>query len=468
MDDAPGVLSSDAEVRRTAGAGLDIALARHLRIRLRDGDVVLERPGRPPRRVCSVADASRALWLPPATTAELLLSRRERAAHRVGSGTATRVAREHGGDALAGLVRADGPGTAGSGAVVLLRGEDPVLCWLVDDMTPGGGDADERLRTSGSAALVRALGLVIEPVTGDPGLTAGHLRDVQVPRTAVSPAASALAPAALLLSGVLAFFAWPLPGLDGRTWFAAAALLVGLPPALLLARDRSRLLGLVRRPPAPAGRHVVRPVRALAEHTGDTGDTAQLQLGPRDVVVVTGRGEEVWLKGPELGGVTTAVGSDKDLQLRDRDGRQLLALTTRDLAPDDAAWRDLAERFGSNGVEASWHPVPLATAQQPWRLSGEVDPFAVSARLDGDGGLVTGSLATLAPLVTVVASLGVLEDSRPAGLLVLLLALAWSTLRAWSVLSLRRWTRSRAGTPAHHDITAPAAGPPTTGPEGDR
>ena len=462
MDDAPDVLSSDAEVRRTAGAGLDIALARHLRIRVSDAEVVLERPGRPPQHVCSVTDVSRALWLSPAVTAELLMARRERAAHRLGSGTTTRVARRRGGDTVAGLVQDDGPGVAGSGAVVLLRGTDPVLCWLVDDMTPGGGDADERLRTSGSAALVRALGLVVEPATDDPGLTARDLRSVQVPRTAVTPAASTVAPAALLLSGVLAFFAWPLPGLDGRTWFAAAALLLGLPPALLLARDRSRLLGLVRRAPAPDGRHVVRPPRAPA------GDTAQLQLGTHDVVVVTGRGEEVWLKGPALGGVASAVGSDKDLQLVGRDGRQLLALTTRDLAPDDATWRDVAERCRSVGVEASWHPVPLATPQQPWRLSGDVDPFAVSARLDGDGGLVTGSLATLAPLVAVVAGLGVLEESRPTGLAVLVLALAWTALRGWSVLSLRRWTRSRAATPAHHDTAAPTAGPPTTGTGGDR
>lgn len=460
MDDAPGVLSAEAEVRRTAGAGLDITLARHLRVRLRDGDVVLDGPGAS-RRVCSVADVSRALWLPPAATAELLTGRRERAAHRLGASTTARVARGRESGEVAGLMATDGPALAGNGAVVLLRGEEPVLCWLIDDMTPGGGDVDERLRTSGSADFVRALGLVIEPVADDPQLTARDLRRVQVPRTAAAPVTSHLALAALLTSGVLAFFAWPLPGLEARTWFAVAALLAGLPPAFLLARDRSRLLRLVRRAPEPAGRSIVRPPGAL------TDDTAQVQLGPRDVVVVTGRGEEAWLRGPEGGGVTTAVGSEKDLQLIGRDGRQLLALTTSDLAPDDETWRAFAGKCEAVGIEATWHPVPLATAQPPWRLTGEVDPFAVSARLDGDGGLVTGTLATLVPLVVVVAGLGVLEDNRPAGLVVLVVALAWTALRLRSVLSLRRWTRSRARTSVHHDAGAPA-GQPIPGTEGDR
>ena len=216
----------------------------------------------------------------------------------------------------------------------------------------------------------------------------------------------------------------------------------------------------MRQAPDPAGRAVVRPPGAAPD------DTAQVQLGPRDVVVVTGRGEEAWLRGPERGGVTTAVGSEKDLQLIGEDGHPLLALSTRDLAPDDDSWRAFVQRCATVGIEASWHPVPLATPQQPWRLSGEVDPFSVSARLDGDGGLVTGSLATLAPLVAVVAGLGVLEDSRPVGLVVLVLALAWTALRITSVLSLRRWTRSR--TPAHHDAGAPAPGRPITGTEGDR
>jgi hypothetical protein len=424
------------EVRIGYGPGLLIPHARHLRLRAEaDGVVRLTRPGRPPEVLATPGQIVRAVWLSPRQATGLLPfgERILAPTQRVQIWWWRRRAPDPGPAADGGV-----PWRAAYGAVILFGQAGPVAAWFVGDVTPWAGDAAERRETSGSVALVRALGLVLERAEPGERIDARAARRVRLDSRHLPTVA-----AAGLSVGLIASFALALATLGHAGTITGAAvglssLLLGLPAIAVRARLRARLLGLVTHPPEPDGRAVFRP----AYVTG-ADDPCQIQFGSHDVVVVNGAGIEHWIPGPELGGVTTCLVSEEDVHLQDRANRVLHVLSAPDLVTGEDDRRGLAQACRVAGIAVEHTPLPLATRNLPTRLRHR-DELGFPASSDQYGNIVNHLVPVLSWLaVALHLPLAALAASRVpvVGVPYLVGALAWAGSTAWTDLSLRAWKR---------------------------
>jgi hypothetical protein len=423
VDSAGGLVTVRApEVRFVRGHGLEIAAARELRIAVGDdGSLEVRRP-RGVMTSLPVADVTGAVWLDPDRTAQLL-----RRGPVSAAGLVRRLNRP-----LHALTGGAAPFTTG-GAVVLVGRDGPLLSWVVDETVPWAGDAEERRTTSGAQALVRALGLVLEPADDRaPDLLA--VRRARVAPTSVTTRDRAVALVSVVVAGILATIA--LRGLEEptatSTIAAAAAVLALVPAVALLARGRRAFLALATTPPPPDGRVVHRPRPSAG---------AEVQLGPADVVVVDGAAGESWLPGPRKGGVSKALLGPDGVHLHDDRDHLLHAMATADLIPDDSAAEAFGTACAAAGIELVEHrSLPLAAATEPVRLRHTEVPWLLSGWRVGDLGLVASTLlwlvlAVLAPGIAAALGHGALGWVALAGYAGCLATVVW----CW--LALRRWRR---------------------------
>lgn len=437
------MVAMTAEMRVPHGRGLGIPDARDFRLRLEDERLVLHRPGAAPQVLTSVPSVTAMVWLDPDETRRLLapLGRRMLAgvARRVGGRGMRRELEKVDAADLAAAVP-DDPESM-SGAVVLLEGDRPVLALELAAFSVGAAEPAAAREQSGAVRLARALGLVLERAE------AGTLDRAAVRNVLVAPWRPAgwwrLTSVLLCLAAaVVGFAAWPLPGMLDERWQGALTALAGvllLPPVLAIAAGRRRFLALTRSVPDAEDREVL-PV------PDEEGSYGQLQLGPRDVVVVDPAGVEHWLPGPEAGGITSCELTDEVLLCSDAaDNLVGPPLRTADVAPDAAAVDRLRlglERAGIAFTDASGlptlrgHGLPYALRYDDnWR-----HPVSERSWETGSLTLLTDYLALVAVLVAIPAVVAT-ASREPWGWAAVLPWVACAVLRTWSGLALRRWRR---------------------------
>lgn len=403
----PGVV-----MRYASGRGLGIADARELRLCAEDGELRVRRPGAPERVVTTVASARKAVWLDPRQTRRIL-----GAWHR----------------------RWDLPAFGGS--IVVSDAHGPVLAFFVDEFLPWDGSVEERRQRSGAVDLVRALGLVLEGV-----------RDADLPPKRETRRALAesqpghqrlglLALAATLVAGLLAFFTWPLHGEPLGVAAGFASLALAAPVAVLLVRCRRTFDRLVSEPPDPGDRVVYRPPVSAIGRTH-----SHLQLGRREVVVVSAGGFERWVAGPDEGGVSASVRTEGgDLALVDHDGVPVLVLRAGHVAADEESWARFGEACAQVGIVTGDDPIAGSIGvSRPLDLRfDEREPgLRMSEWERGRIGMVVDVLFPLAGAMLLLgAALFQVEDESSWSIPLALGALAWLGVRAWAGLSYRRWRR---------------------------
>ncbi|MET1038028.1 MAG: hypothetical protein ABW075_07120 [Aeromicrobium sp.] len=409
------------EVRVVHGFGLDIEAARTTRVRVDDqGDLVVARPGGAARVVASAADVRQVVWLDGPETARIFGSPLTRLFLRV--------------NRRAAAVSADGvPIWLASGSCVVLTDRGPVVSWLVDETAPGTGDASTRRQQSGSVALARGLGLTLEASPPGTAVDRRAVRRSAVRWTGARPWIGAASSVALLASLVLAALSWG--GFDGDDVAVQAvlALVLVLPVAIATLVLRRRAMRLMTTPPDPADRGVHRPA-PLADH-----DLAHLQLGPHDVVVVSGDGTETWLPGPAVvGGVARIQVVHDQLRMLDaRDGLVDLVPTDR-FAPDGPSCDALVAAASRAGITVDVLDPPPGVVASP-RVSAVV----------ASGGWHTGDISPLQVWLLGAAGLFVVVAGFATGQQHALLGPVVSAGGAvvvgnwvWGRWSLRRWIRS--------------------------
>lgn len=408
------------EVRIVHGFGLGIEAARSARIRATDtGELVVSRPHRP-EQVVSPGELTQVVWLDGRETAAIF------------SGVLTRV--------LLRLNRrlvplaVDGvPIGLASGACVVLAGDRPVVSWLVDETAPGAGDASTKRQQSGSVALARGLGLVLESWPAGAAIDRRAVRRVGVRQDGTPWWYRAAEPWAILAALVLAATSWG--GFDGDDVAARAvvALVFALPVSWVSIVQRRRALDLLSTPPDPGGRGVHRPAATAA------GDDVQIQLGSRDVVVVAGDGSESWLPGPDVvGGVSTIMVLHDQLRVLNSRDELVVLLPTSRFAPDEASCRGLAEQAGPAGIRVEMLEPPPGPAVPP-----QVSPALGSGAWEnGDVSPLQVWLMWAVGLFLVVAGFAVRQQHELLGAVVAVGGVVVLGTWLWSQWSLRRWKRS--------------------------
>lgn len=430
------------EMRVVRGWGTGIQHARHTRIWV-DGEGVLRsvRPGEQPQVITSAATATRAIWLTPTDTRALLGSAPGRLLGRAGRGLSRRLLRRRMGAAV-------DPSREGadvfhaasySGALVVMEGDTPVLVAPLQEFVPWAGEHAERRETSGATAVVRALGLVLEARTDDDVLAPRALRAVAF---SLDPRRAVVSSAALLLSltaGVLAFLTWPFGGSRTGVVLGIASLAAAAWPVWALVRSRRAFLALVTTPPEPSGRGVYRLPRS---RVGDS--FAQLQLGARDVVIATGAGLEVWLPGPDIGGVTVCHVADDDIHLKDDKGRIMHVMLTDDVVPEARMRGDLAAACAHAGIAYRDDPLWIATANLPVRfVHDSTNPPGLSQSAWDQGAVVEvlDDLLLLGAVMLLAGGIAAAVSQPPWGWIVVAGAVVWLSARVWSGQVHRRWRR---------------------------
>lgn len=223
--------------------------------------------------------------------------------------------------------------TATQGLVGLLEGERVVAVLNLSEWLPEPPASPRAgLVSSGLEALAARLGLAVEVASE---VEARRVRRSR--RRVISSRAARLGPnwsrivvsATATLLAVAAF-----TDLTGAS--AATSLGVGLLVASILVqslvvvpivRERRRFHALATMPPKPDGRRVVAPI--LDPAAGGVADS-RIQVDAHHIVVHD-RGFELWLPGPDRGGVTQVARSARGVHLRDDRDHDLLVL-------DPAIW----------------------------------------------------------------------------------------------------------------------------------
>ncbi len=429
-----------AEMRVPVGRGLGIPDARELRLRVEDDQLVLHRPGRPAHVVTTVPSATGMVWLDAEETLRLLGSPARRTWARVSGPRGGSYLRRHLGRVGAAEIAESMPADpdAAFGAMVVLEHDTPVLALELNRFASGGHDEVSVRELSGATRLARGMGLVLE--RGD----ASRFDREVLGAVAVTPwrpdrrrvAGSVVL---CLLSAVAGFAGWPFP--DTLTDRVHALLtLVGclllVPPLVGMVSGRLRFLRLVSTPPDPAGRSVV-PL-----------GTSELQLGPRDVVLVDPAGVEYWLPGPEAGGIRECELADDLLAWLDARGATLgPSLRATDVAPDHASrerLRSACDRAGITFSDATGLP-SLRGGGLPYALAYDDNwqhPLYQHGWEVGVVSLPTEYLSLVAVLVLLPAAVGATVSSPLLGWLALLLWLGCAGTRTWVGLVFRRRRRA--------------------------
>jgi hypothetical protein len=418
--DDPSVTVPRPEVRIVHGYGLGIEAARGARIRIGDdGGLVVSRP------------RSSDLSVPPTGVTQMVwLDGRETGA--IFSGVVTRlvlrVNRRLAALAVDGVLIG-----MTSGSCVVLDGERPVVSWLVDETSPGAGDASTKRRQSGSVALARGLGLVLEPAPPGAAIDRRAVRRVAVRPDGTPGWYRAAEPWAILAALVLAATSWG--GFDGDdvAWGPVAALVLALPISWTSLVQRRRALRLLATPPEPGVRGVHRPAGPAV------GDDVQIQLGADDVVVVGGDGSESWLPGPGVaGGVTRILVLHDQLRVLDAQDELLVLLPTDRFAPDAASCQGLADVARAAGIRVDVLEPPPGPAAGP-----QVSPALGSGAWEnGDVSPLQVWLMWAVGLFLVVAGFAVRQRHEALGAVVALGGALVLGSWLWSQWSLRRWKRS--------------------------
>jgi hypothetical protein len=421
--DDPSVTVPRPEVRIVHGYGLGIEAARGARVRIGDdGGLVVSRPGSSDLSVPATG-VTRMVWLDGRETGAIF------------SGVLTRlVLRVH--RRLAVLAVDGVPLGMASGSCVVLDGDRPVVSWLVDETAPGAGDASTRRRQSGSVALARGLGLVLEPPSPGAAVDRRAVRRVAVRQDRTPGWYRAAEPWAILAALVLAATSWG--GFDGDdvVWGPVVALALALPVSWTSLVQRRRALDLLSAPPDPGTRGVHRPAAPAA------GDDVQLQLGAGDVVVVGGDGSESWLPGPDVvGGVATILVLHDQLRVLDARDELIVLLPTDRFAPDPASCQALAEVAGAAGIRVEVLEPPPGRAAPP-----QVSPALGSGAWEnGDVSPLQVWLMWAVGLFLVVAGFAVRQRHEVLGTVVAIGGALVLGSWLWSQWSLWRWKRTIRG-----------------------
>lgn len=433
VDPPRPVTARSPELRIVRGWGLGLPAARSTRLDVdAAGNLRLRRAGAATQTLGSASSVTRAIWLTPADTRDLL---DPWPARRLG-GLARAISR--------GVLRrreANIPGETGdgadildaasyAGAIVLLHGDGPVLVLRLQPFVPWAGDLSERRETSGAVALARALGLGLEARSADDRLDAAALRRVLVEPEGPSRPKQAAALVLALVAGVLAFLTWPTGGTGTGVALGVASVAAASGPLTMFVQARRRFRDLVAAPPEPSGRAVYRLPRS---RVGDS--FAQIQLGDRDVVLVDGAGLEIWLPGPALGGVHLVHLGDDDIHLRDERGRLLHAMVVDEVAPEGADRAAFVTFCRNAGLDVRDDLMPIATINQPVRFVHDESTWLARPGSAWDAGGVVEVLDDLLLLGAVILLPGAVAAavSVPAwGWLVLLGAVTWLVARLWA------------------------------------
>jgi hypothetical protein len=429
-----------AEMRVPVGRGLGVPDARELRLRVEDDQLVLHRPGHPARVVTTVPSATGMVWLSAEETLRLLgTPARSLRARVLGPGGGRYLRRRLGRVNVAEISDAlPADAHAASGSLVVLEHDTPVLALELNRFVSGGHDEVSVRELSGANRLARGMGLVLE--RGDASLfDRSALSAVAV--APWRPDARWVAGSVLLclLSAVVGFAGWPFPDtltdrLHALLTLAACLLLV--PPVVGMVRGRLRFLRLVSTPPDPAGRAVV-PV-----------GTSELQLGPRDVVLVDPAGVEYWLPGPDAGGVRGCeLAEDLLVWLDGAESTVGPPLKAAEVVPDEASRERLRTACGSAGIvfTDTGRLPSLRTAGLPYALSYDDNWHHPLYEHGWEVGVVsrpTEYLSLVAVLVTLPAVIGATVASPLLGWLALLLWLGCAGARTWVGVVFRRRRRA--------------------------
>lgn len=430
------------ELRIVRGWGLGVQAARAIRLAVDDDGVLrLHRPDSSSRVLTSASKVTRAIWLTPSDTRDLLGSWGTRRLGGLGRTVSRGILHRRG------VPMPDDAGDGSdvfdresySGAIVLLSGEQPVLACRLQELVPWAGDQSERRETSGAAALTRALGLVLEARSTDDRLAAATLRKVllepQPGRGRTQAAALVLA----FVAAVLAFATWPTGGTTAGAVLGVASLVAAAWPLITYVQSRRQFRRLVAGPPDPAGRVIYRLPRS---RVGDS--FAQVQLGDRDVVLVDGAGLEVWLPGPALGGVHLVHLGDDDIHLRDERGRLLHAMLVDEVAPDGSDRTAFIQVCRDAGLEVRDDVMPIATINQPVRFvhDDSFRPGQLGSAWDAGGVVeVLDDLLLLGAVILLPGAVAAAVSGPVWGWLVLAGAVAWLGARLWCGQLLRSWRR---------------------------
>jgi hypothetical protein len=195
---------------------------------------------------------------------------------------------------------------------------------------------------------------------------------------------------------------------------------------------RSRFLHLVVAP--QPGSRVQVPNVLSSQHT-TSARTAQLQIGPHDIVHVS-RETETWVAGPRNGGVSTCLVGDESIRFVDRHGVNLLVIASEPwIGPqhDDAALKGACDQAGvtyRRGRGVPSNPLDLYEASTSSLANGEI-VFA--------GPFITGVLA----FVIAMGHLFPLEDLDPVRVAIAAVAAGAAVLAAGAGLRHRRWQRQQ-------------------------
>lgn len=291
--------------------------------------------------------------------------------------------------------------------ILLDRGGMPLLALrLIEWCPPAMSSGAPWREVTGVPAVAAALDLPLEPAEPS-DLAALDARRRTLRRVLVRPLPRGPWPGrwgAAVSS--LALFLWVFSvtefGDPTGAFFTLASLLVTGP--LIVAGWRARAQARAAGPtPGRDARTVVRPrpvepaVRGLTEAT--------LELSAEDVVL-TDRGREVWLPGPERGGVGRAVISPEVIQLTDVAGNEYATLATSLWGPADDARADLASRLREVGVEVLDVPMAAQTVATVADPHGAHIPPSVllMASERGDATESTPWLSGLSAAVLVLSS----------------------------------------------------------------
>jgi hypothetical protein len=404
--------------------GRGLPLARELRVRIEDDDLVVVQPGGHRRRLAGTGDITRVIYL-EAAQARRLLSR--------GRGADRDVRRADQG-----------------GALVLLAGAVPVLTVLLLEWAPPTplDGSDLRAACGITALTTSALGLPAEPA--EPAdLTALEEHREMLQRTLLRgaperPAPGRWAPVQAGVAIAVGFLGWPLGGTPAGAACALVGLVLATPLVMAVTRGRAEAAACAAEVAGPraAGASVVVPARP-AGRVPAQATAARLELGPADVVLVD-RSREVWLPGPRAGGVASVTAAPDAVVLSDAGG---LALAVTDAAlwcPEPVALGAFRRDCESGGLSFAEQPFEANT----FHLGGTLGEAAIAPSLlltdaeRGDPTTGTPWLAGLASGTALVAGLFALAWVPAAGAV---LSLAGAALSAASVRNaIRRRAADRA------------------------
>ncbi len=409
-------------VRIVHGFGLDIASARSARIDVTDDGVLeVRRPGHDPVVVASAADVTQVVWLDAERTTRVFATGWQQVTNRLFGWWLGR----RGAGSLAGSA----PPWMGSGACVVLTAGGPVASWLVDEVTPGDGDASQRRTTSGSVALARGLGLTLEAATESDTIRPADVRRVWLRRSTTPRWLSPLAELSAIGSLLLAVASWSIAGNALAAVLAPLSLVLGAWVVAANVLLRRRALSLIGTPPVPEGRTVCRPAGL------DASDPQQLQIGADDVVVVDGDGGETWLPGPALGGVATIMVLESATTFLD---------SRHAVLHGRAGWRLAADEAGRGQLERACREVGIEpdVVSAPARSSGALNVHLGPGLGMGDLGPLGPYFLGFTPFALVPGGLVAAQDVPWLGWTVVVGAVAMLAGRAWCWWSLRGWRRS--------------------------